>query len=297
MDLRAAENRVPPANRTAGAKPPSRTADRAPTRWTRIRKAASLVLFVLLVGIVALEVQLRVLRVPASVTGVFKDFHRADARLGWRGRPNVRLRFHERSFDVVIEQGDDGFRRPEPAPPPAASRRILFLGDSLLWGWGVAQGELLTDVLQRDLAPDVAIYNRAVSSYGTAQELLLLEDLLDEGSYDAVVLIFSRTDPGDNTEKMRRRPAFALVDGRLAQVSSPPEKDLREPVKRFLGITAVPTVSSTTSWRASSAGSAGARTRRVPECTTPGRVARWERPRSIRGASQATTSRESCCAR
>lgn len=190
-------------------------------RWRAIRKGLSFALFVLVVGFVALETQLRVINVPGSVLGVIRDFRIADTRLGWRGRPNVRLRFRENAFDVVIEHDDEGFRRPDPAPPANASRNLLFLGDSLLWGWGVAQGEVLTDVLQRDLAPNVAVYNRAVSTYGTGQELILLEQLLERRDYDAVVLIYSRTDPSDNLEQnFRRRPVFAMVDGKLSQLNS-----------------------------------------------------------------------------
>jgi len=41
----------------------------------------------------------------------------------------------------------DGARRPD------ATEHVLFLGDSFTWGWGVSQGEVFTDLLQRRFAP------------------------------------------------------------------------------------------------------------------------------------------------
>lgn len=184
----------------------------------------------LLFAMAALEVQLRLFGVRGSTINVFKDFHRGDGRLGWTGRPGVALRFHERAFDVLVEQGPDGFRRQDPAPPADAPRRVLVLGDSLAWGWGVEQGELFTDELQRRLGIRVAVENRAVSSYGTAQEMLLMEDLLAKRRYDAVILVFSRTDPADNVDDMKLRPAFRFVDGRLEQVRWPPPEQLDRPL-------------------------------------------------------------------
>ncbi|MFM7142808.1 MAG: SGNH/GDSL hydrolase family protein [Alphaproteobacteria bacterium] len=188
----------------------------------------------LLVGGLALELQLRLFGVRGSTINVFKDFHRGDGRLGWTGRPGVALRFRERSFDVLVEQGADGFRRQDPEPPAEAPRRVLVLGDSLAWGWGVEQGQLFTDELQRRLGPRVAIENRAVSSYGTAQEMLLMEDLLQRKRYDAVILVFSRTDPGDNVDDMKLRPAFRFVDGRLEQFGWPPPEQLDRPLAGFM---------------------------------------------------------------
>lgn len=228
-----------PPNAAPGAKgEPARHARPEPRRATSVGRRAGQVLRVLLVsllvGAAALEIQLRLLRVRGSTINVFKDFHRGDARLGWTGRPGVALRFRERSFDVLVEQGPDGFRRQDPAPPAEAPRRILVLGDSLAWGWGVEQGELFTDELQRRLGARVAIENRAVSSYGTAQEMLLMEDLLARGHYDAVILVFSRTDPGDNVDDMKLRPAFRFVDGRLEQFRWPPPEQLDQPLAGWL---------------------------------------------------------------
>ena len=188
----------------------------------------------LLLGWATLEVALRLSGVPAGVVGIFDDFHRGDGRLGWTGQPDVALRFRRGSFDVLLEHGPDGFRRPEPEPPDAAPRRVLVLGDSLAWGWGVGRGDLLTDELQRRVGSAVAVENRAVCSYGTAQEMLLLEDLLARRHYDAVVLVYSRTDPVNDVDGSKMRPAFRFVHGRLEQVRWPPPEKAGRPLAGHL---------------------------------------------------------------
>ena len=237
MGPRTDDDRLPAGADGAGTGTPrGPRRDRSGKRsLARSLGTASRVLFVsLLFGMAALEIQLRLFGVRGSTINVFKDFHRGDGRLGWTGRPGVALRFRERAFDVLVEQGPDGFRRQDPAPPVEAPHRVLVLGDSLAWGWGVEQGQLFTDELQRRLGTAVAIENRAVSSYGTAQEMLLMEDLLARRRYDAVILVFSRTDPADNVDDMKLRPAFRFVDGRLEQHRWPPPERLDRPLAGFM---------------------------------------------------------------
>ena len=184
------------------------------SRRSAARRAGAALLAVLsslLVGWAALEVTLRLAGGPGEVVAIFPDFHRGDARLGWAGQPDVALRFRREGFDVLVEHGPEGFRRPDPEPPPNAPRRVLVMGDSLAWGWGVGRGDLLTDELQRRVGSAVAVENRAICSYGTAQEMLLMEDLLARRHYDAVILVYSRTDPVNDVDGNRQRPAYRLV--------------------------------------------------------------------------------------
>ncbi|MFM7736547.1 MAG: SGNH/GDSL hydrolase family protein, partial [Alphaproteobacteria bacterium] len=188
----------------------------------------------LLVAWAALEVAFRLAGVRGRVVGIFDDFHRGDARLGWKGVPDLSLRFRRHPFDVLVEHDADGFRKPDPPTPIDAPRRVLVLGDSLAWGWGVDQGKLLTDELQRRVGSAVAIENRALLSYGTAQEMLLLEDLASRRRYDAVVLVYSRTDPVNDVDGNRLRPAFRFTAGRLQQVRWPPAGMSGRPLAGFL---------------------------------------------------------------
>jgi len=91
-----------------------------------------------------------------------------------------------------------------------------------VWGWGVGQGQLFTDGLQRVLAPRVAVVNRGVDAYATSQELLLLERELAKEPWSRVLLVFTPSDLAENVDaKGGCRPLFALEDGRLVPRHQP----------------------------------------------------------------------------
>lgn len=197
-------------------------------------RALSIVVTALVVGFVGLEINLRVFGGPIQIFNPLNGFHDGDPVLGWRGKKDIARRFHTPEFDVLVRHDADGFRAPEPPRPEGASANLLVLGDSLAWGWGVEQGEVFTDHLQRALAPDVAVYNRAVNAFSTGQEYLLLQQELDERDYAGVLLIVSRTDIGDNADDKKHRPAFDLTRGELTTRNQPPPGALKNPVEHFI---------------------------------------------------------------
>lgn len=196
-----------------------------------LRRLALIVGGVLFAALLS-EFLLRTVYTVPEVANPLYSFHESDPVLGWRGKRDVRMRFRRPDFDAMIAQGADGWRLPQPAPPEQPARRILVLGDSFTWGWGVSQGEVFTDRLQ-SLLPDAAVYNRGVNGFGTGQQLLLLQQELAEQHYDAVVLMFFQNDVGDNINPKRgRRPLFALQGDRLVPPHDPPVP-LMNPVQRF----------------------------------------------------------------
>ena len=179
-----------------------------------------LILFGVLLALAGVEVVLRWSVVVPEGDNPLYHFHHSDPYLGWAGKPNVRMRYRRPEFNTLVELDAGGWRRPLPSPPDAA-RRILVLGDSFTWGWGVSQGELFTDRLQARL-PTVALVNRGLFGFGTAQEYLLLQRELAAAHYDAVVLMFFVNDVADNIDgKDGHRPYFDLVDGRLQPRNQP----------------------------------------------------------------------------
>jgi lysophospholipase L1-like esterase len=202
--------------------------------WRMIAAYLSLALFGLLVGFACVEVFLRVTDPQIEIFNPLHGFHEGDTQLGWRGKPNIRRRFHRQDFDVLVEHGPDGFRRPQPPPPEHADARVLFLGDSFTWGWGVAQGHVFTDWLQRAVGPRLAIDNRGVNAFGTAQEYLLLQQTLRERRYAKVAVMFYNNDVEDNVTRKEHRPLLELVDGRLVARNLPLPAHLESPVETFL---------------------------------------------------------------
>jgi len=180
------------------------------------------------------EIALRLTdRIP-DVNNPLYSFHDTDPGLGWRGKANARMRFRRPEFNVVIAHDAEGWRLPDPPRPERPLRRVLVLGDSFTWGWGVSQGQVFTDRLQQRLAPDVAIYNRGVNGFGTAQEYLLMERQLEAEHFDAVLVMFFQNDITDNvSSKDGRRPFFELDGDRLVPRNQPARR-LLNPVERFL---------------------------------------------------------------
>src|SRR5579862_3185487 len=133
---------------------------------TVIRRLGLIALGALLACIV-LEVVLRVSDPIPEVGNPEFTFYRADPYLGWSGQPNVRLRYRRPEFDTLVQHDADGWRQPEPPRPLGAARRMLVLGDSFTWGWGVGQGQVFTDHLQAAF-PSIAVVNRGITGYGTA---------------------------------------------------------------------------------------------------------------------------------
>ena len=96
-----------------------------------------------------------------------------DSTLGWRNQPGQQGIFeHVKAFRTQVRISGKGLRdREYPYARTAGKQRILVLGDSFAWGFGVGQEEMFAKVLERMLG-DVEVINAGVSGYGTDQELL-----------------------------------------------------------------------------------------------------------------------------
>ena len=92
----------------------------------------------------------------------------------------------------------DGFRDDE-FDVQSNQKRVLFVGDSYTFGWGVDQQEVLPYRLEQLLAGppyamDVEIYNLGVPGYNTLQEFHMLNQVLDRYSPELVLLGYVMND-------------------------------------------------------------------------------------------------------
>ena len=120
-------------------------------------------------------------------------FYLYDPRLGWRNVPNRKS--STRGNPLTINS--QGLRDREYSyRKPGGVGRLLVLGDSFAWGYGVADREVFSEVLERRLQADRRswqVVNTGVSGWGTDQQYLFL---IDEGfryQPDVVVLAFYLT--------------------------------------------------------------------------------------------------------
>ena len=194
-------------------------------RWREWQKNWLLALCSVLLVLLVAEVVARRLWEP----GGYQPVIRADPMLGWALAPGHHLHSvdSERRLDFDIQVNSLGMRDPErPAAKPAGMRRVLFLGDSMVFGTGVEVGARCGDVLNARLGPDVEVLNAACGGWGTDQELLYL--CRDGFALHPDVVVLGLCPANDIVNNMlphdlfgsAPKPRFELQDGRL--VYEPP---------------------------------------------------------------------------
>lgn len=161
-------------------------------------------IFGLAIGAAFLELGLRAVG-PAQVSEQF-DLHvlRPDRTWLYGMRPGAAGRFHE-SGDVHYRVNADGFRDREYAQAkPDGVFRIIILGDSVAFGWGVDQADTFTERLEAKLSqqlpePKIEVLNLGISGYNPYTQARLLEDVGVRYQPDLVIVQFCINDLNDPT--------------------------------------------------------------------------------------------------
>ncbi len=117
-------------------------------------------------------------------------FYLYDATLGWKNVPNWTAT--TRGYPLSINSR--GLRDREHAyRKPAGVRRVLVLGDSFAWGYGVGDRDIFPEVLERRFESsgrNWQVINTGVSGWGTDQQYLFLKSEGFRYEPDVVVLAF-----------------------------------------------------------------------------------------------------------
>ena len=127
-----------------------------------------------------------------------------------------------------VDHNSSGMRENREINPPKKKRRMLFLGDSFTWGFGVAENERFTELIENRLnQKDWEVLNMGVSGYSTDQEYLLFEQQGIQFDPDLVVLCFLSTNDivGNYSTAMygKNKPLYQLKsDGSRIELSNTP---------------------------------------------------------------------------
>ena len=143
-----------------------------------------------------------------------------DPDVGYVLTPDFQGELVRPEFDTVVTTNRAGLRGPELRTRQENTWRILLLGDSQTWGFGVDDDETyainLEALLQEQFPElDIQVLNGGVPGYGTVDQLHFLQARIEKLDPDLVVVQFLSV----NDLQENRAPAnewATIVDGLLA---------------------------------------------------------------------------------
>jgi len=191
---------------------------------------AGLAAFGILLALALGELAARVLLRPGAVSDL-RGLHEVRPDRGWLYglRPGAEGRVSE-TGDALYRINEDGFRGPRHARPrPDGVSRMLVLGDSVSFGYGVEEADAFPRVLERELAARVPsraveVVNLGVGGYNPWNETQLLVDVGLGYQPDLVLAQFCINDLNDPTVHFDAQTRLAL--------SSVPDAAYPDPAKR-----------------------------------------------------------------
>jgi lysophospholipase L1-like esterase len=203
---------------------------------TLARIALALGVFTLMLSIFELGFRIAGYRPLYEIYSKPSLLWRMDEQLGWSHQPNS-IEAYRGPRPWPIEYSNEihinslGLRGVEPGGQGEDAYRILFMGDSMIAGFEVAEHETLSVRVQEELSASlpfkVETINAGVRGYGTDQSYLYYKQRGHELKPDLVVFMHSANDFRNNMtlHQMRRlfgKGAFALQpDGELVQKGVP----------------------------------------------------------------------------
>ncbi len=166
-----------------------------------------------------------------------RKFWTYDPLLGWAQRPNEAGTFKHPNFHVSVKFNSHGLRDKEYSLARTEKGRILVLGDSFGWGFGVEHNDIFSEVIERR-NPQWEIINASVSGYGTAQQYLYLSSKGILYKPDVIIILFYKNDFWNNVNNEQYwhyKPFFVLEDGELTHGNYPvPVSSFYQKAQRFI---------------------------------------------------------------
>ena len=164
---------------------------------------------------------------PMYVSPERDRFWKYDPLLGWAHQPGQEGIFETPQFRTTVRINLKGLRDREHAYERSDdSGRVLVIGDSFAWGYGVEESQRFSQLLETSMG--VEVINAGVSGYSTDQELLWLRNEGIKYDPDLVILVLSGNDIGDNSQQLVNtiyyKPQFVKEEGRLILIGYPVPK-------------------------------------------------------------------------
>ena len=179
---------------------PQPTGKEKPRGLRKVVRLFFLLIVQLTITLVLLEIGARIFD-PLGIsyypeTARFFDTMIREEPISYRLRPGLDGKFHHARYQI----NSIGLRGPEATvPKPSGESRVLWLGDSLVFGIGANYENTLPAIVERKANENVAgksyrVVNMGVPSYNTEQELIQLETTGLSLEPDAIILMFATND-------------------------------------------------------------------------------------------------------
>jgi len=168
-------------------------------RWVFHKRNSLILLIVSLVfSLTCVELLVRVLDpIGISYYEHAKNYHLekiADDDLYYRHKPNLDQIYQ----GVSVKTNAFGMRDEPIANKKPRELRVMFLGDSVTFGWGVRPEDIFVrrvgEILEEDVGRPVRTMNTGVGSYNTENEYAVLDRYGDKLMPDLVVLMYVGND-------------------------------------------------------------------------------------------------------
>ena len=203
----------------------------------KLTRNVGLFSIVTLVMVVVVEMLCRALLPHWAPPKAMKvNFWRYDRELGWAHQPFKEGTFEHKDFSVHVAINAEGLRDKDYSLSRVeGKRRILLLGDSFGWGYGVEKEETIDAVIESRHA-GVEMINASVAGYGTDQQYLYLESRGMAFHPDLVILLFHSNDVYNNMSRnqyLYEKPVYELAEGELVLKNTPVPYRWRDAVRRF----------------------------------------------------------------
>ncbi len=188
----------------------------------------SLLIISTLVALFLSEIALRLMgSKPLYVSPERDRFWKYDPLLGWAHQPGQEGVFETPQFSTNVRINKNGLRdREHSYERQDDNKRILVLGDSFAWGYGVEEPERFSQQLEKSIGAEVI--NAGVSGYSTDQELLWYRNEGIKYETDLVIVEMAGNDIGDNDRQLVStiyyKPRFVIEAGQLVPVGYPVPK-------------------------------------------------------------------------
>jgi lysophospholipase L1-like esterase len=153
-------------------------------------------------------------------------FARYDPLLGWIGKEDVEDDFKWVDTESHVSQNRYGFRGLGYDFKKGEKKRLLVLGDSFVWGFGVDNEELFTHLMESGSPDTLEVINLGVSGYTTDQEYLLWRKLGSKWTPEDVVLFILPTNDLkellDSSAHGYKKPNFVFDQAGNLQLKNTP---------------------------------------------------------------------------